>query len=143
MTASSASDQVILLILMNLALFPVVVFGMDASLGARCVGAEVRPCYVQYCCLPCLTVGAGKSGQPAVAAVPASKNGASQPMPEAGVPSLSVTAAAAPKLLGTAADALSAVAKPKSFLSDRLVVAGVCVFIFLNGVAKGVLTLSA
>lgn len=54
-----------------------------------------------------------------------------------------MTAAAAPKLLGTAADALSAVAKPKSFLSDRLVVAGVCVFIFLNGVAKGVLTLSA
>lgn len=82
---------------------------------------------------------AGKSGQPAAAAAPPSKNSEN---PKASSSSLSVTAAAAPKLLGDTQAAITPAAKPKSFLSDPLIVAGVCVFIFLNGVAKGVLTLS-
>ena len=104
---------VIILIVFNFALLPLVVFGMDASLGKKAAPAA-PPKGDQAESLP-LASG------PLVAIT----TGATAP----GVPPDTSRRAATPET-------------PKSFLSDPLIVAGVVVFIFLNGVAKGVLTLS-
>lgn len=99
---------VIIIILFNFALLPLVVFGMDASLGKK-----------------------------AAPAAPPPKGDQAESLALASSPLAAITGATAPGVLPAATPEA-----PKSFLSDPLIVAGVVVFIFLNGVAKGVLTLS-